>query len=59
MDGQPCDGPFIESKELIAGYTLINVKSKQEAAFRIGPSTTRGTALPEAHGRIQALPTWM
>ena len=25
------DGPFAEAKELIAGYTLIQVKSKQEA----------------------------
>src|SRR5688500_5115416 len=25
------DGPFAEAKELIAGYTLINVKSKAEA----------------------------
>ena len=25
------DGPFAESKELIAGYTMIQVKSKEEA----------------------------
>jgi hypothetical protein len=25
------DGPFTESKELIAGYTLIQVKSREEA----------------------------
>jgi hypothetical protein len=25
------DGPFAEAKELIAGYTLIQVKSKEEA----------------------------
>jgi hypothetical protein len=25
------DGPFTESKELVAGYTLIQVKSKEEA----------------------------
>ena len=25
------DGPFTEAKELIAGYTLIQVKSRQEA----------------------------
>jgi len=25
------DGPFTESKELIAGYTIINVKSREEA----------------------------
>jgi hypothetical protein len=26
------DGPFAESKELIAGYTIIQVKSREEAA---------------------------
>jgi len=34
------DGPFAETKELIAGYWIINVKSKQEAiewAKRIPP----------------------
>jgi hypothetical protein len=25
------DGPFIETKELIAGYTLIQVRSREEA----------------------------
>lgn len=25
------DGPFAESKELVAGYTIINVNSRQEA----------------------------
>lgn len=25
------DGPFIEAKELVAGYTLIQVKSREEA----------------------------
>jgi len=25
------DGPFSESKELVAGYTIINVKSREEA----------------------------
>jgi hypothetical protein len=25
------DGPFVETKELIAGYTIINVKSRAEA----------------------------
>lgn len=25
------DGPFTEAKELIAGYTIINVKSREEA----------------------------
>ncbi|MGH3517972.1 MAG: YciI family protein [Haloechinothrix sp.] len=32
-DGQPTvtDGPFTEAKELIAGFTMIEVASKQEA----------------------------
>jgi hypothetical protein len=25
------DGPFTESKELVAGYTIIQVKSREEA----------------------------
>ena len=25
------DGPFTESKEIVAGYTIINVKSREEA----------------------------
>ena len=29
--GTVLDGPFTESKELIAGYTLIQVKSREEA----------------------------
>src|SRR5262245_16499558 len=28
---QVTDGPFAETKELIAGYWMINVKSKEEA----------------------------
>jgi hypothetical protein len=33
-DGQKrtvVDGPFTETKELVAGYTIINVKSREEA----------------------------
>jgi hypothetical protein len=30
-DRQVIDGPFTESKELIAGYTLIQVRSRDEA----------------------------
>jgi hypothetical protein len=32
-DGKPSviDGPFAETKELIAGYALIEVKSREEA----------------------------
>ena len=29
--GAVLDGPFTESKELVAGYTLIQVKSREEA----------------------------
>ena len=29
--GTVIDGPFAESKELVAGYTLIQVKSREEA----------------------------
>lgn len=42
------DGPFAETKELIAGYWIINVKSKQEAIewakkipFKLLPTTER------------------
>jgi len=40
------DGPFAEAKELIAGYTIIQVKSLKRrwngrAAFPIPPSTAR------------------
>ncbi|MCE4555621.1 YciI family protein [Roseateles cellulosilyticus] len=28
---EPVDGPFAETKELIAGYTLIQVRSEEEA----------------------------
>ena len=33
LGGKPTvtDGPFVETKELIAGYWMINVKSKEEA----------------------------
>lgn len=38
------DGPFSETKELIAGYTIIDVKSKQEAVewARRFPNPYRG-----------------
>lgn len=35
-EGLLTDGPFAETKELIAGYTLIQVRSIEEADF--GPS---------------------
>ena len=42
------DGPFTESKELVAGYTIINVKSREEAIAWTkrfpNPSIDRGEA---------------
>ena len=39
------DGPFAETKELIAGYTLIQVKSREEAV-----AWTRRFPNPDMHG---------
>jgi hypothetical protein len=39
------DGPFAETKELIAGYTLIQVKSREEAL-----DWTRRFPNPDMHG---------
>ena len=39
------DGPFAETKELIAGYTLIQVKSREEAL-----AWTRRFPNPHIHG---------
>jgi hypothetical protein len=38
------DGPFLETKELIAGYTLIQVKTREEALewFKRMPSPSPG-----------------
>ena len=41
------DGPFTESKELIAGYTLIQVKSREEAM-----EWTRRFPNPSIDGRV-------
>jgi hypothetical protein len=42
------DGPFAETKELVAGYTVINVKSREEAIAWTrrfpNPSLDRGEA---------------
>lgn len=40
------DGPFAETKELIAGYTLIQVKSREEAL-----EWTRRFPNPVGHGK--------
>ena len=49
-DGKPSivDGPFAEAKELIAGYTLIQVRDKAEALewVRRWPAT-------DGHGHVQ------
>lgn len=49
-DGKPTvtDGPFAESKELIAGFTIIQVKSKEEALewVRRWPTT-------DGHGNVR------
>jgi len=48
------DGPFTETKELIAGYTLIEVKSREEAV-----EWTRRFPNPAAdgrHGEIEVRP---
>ena len=49
-DGKPSivDGPFAEAKELIAGYTLIQVRDKAEAMewVRRWPAT-------DGHGHVQ------
>jgi hypothetical protein len=36
------DGPFAETKELIAGYTLIQVKSREEAGLGASPIPRAG-----------------
>lgn len=42
------DGPFAETKELVAGYTVINVRSREEALEWTrrfpNPSIDRGQA---------------
>jgi hypothetical protein len=40
------DGPFAESKELVAGYTIIQVKSREEAM-----EWTRRFPNPSIHGK--------
>ena len=40
------DGPFAETKELIAGYWIINVKSKEEAV-------EWAKKIPAPHGKDQ------
>jgi hypothetical protein len=42
------DGPFTETKELVAGYTVINVKSKDEAIAWVKQWPTI-----DGHGNVQ------
>ncbi len=39
---QAIDGPFIESKEVLGGYWMVQVKSKEEAVDRRSPGNARG-----------------
>lgn len=59
------DGPFAEAKELVAGYTLIQVKSREEAlewtrrfpnpALRDGEIEVRRLYEPEDFGESEGL----
>ena len=43
------DGPFTESKELVAGFTILQVKSKEEAIewVKRAPNVSNGDAVVE------------
>ena len=49
QDGRPTvmDGPFAEAKELIAGYTLIQVNSREEAV-----EWMKRWPVEDAHGHV-------
>jgi hypothetical protein len=49
QDGRPTvmDGPFAEAKELIAGYTLIQVNSREEAL-----AWMKRWPVEDAHGHV-------
>ena|SRR5688572_12619357 len=49
------DGPFTESKELIAGYTLIQVKSREEALEWTRRFPNPAGAGREAHIEVRQL----
>jgi hypothetical protein len=42
------DGPFAETKELIAGFWMIQVKSKEEAIQWVSAARTRSKARPRS-----------
>ncbi|EYF00814.1 YciI family protein [Chondromyces apiculatus] len=71
--GTVVDGPFAETKELIAGFYLINVKSREEAiawalrypsgaadeVMEVRPLTAESDIPPELVARIaDVAPTW-
>jgi hypothetical protein len=49
-DGKPVviDGPFAESKEMIAGYSIIQVKSREEALEWL-----KRWPVEDAHGNVE------
>ena len=49
------DGPFSEAKELIAGYTLIEVKSREEAQEWVRRFPNPGEAEAEAEIEVRQL----
>jgi hypothetical protein len=53
------DGPFTETKELIAGFCLIEVESREEAAewgWRCIAADARGSGDPETSGLLEIRP---
>jgi len=52
------DGPFAEAKELIAGYTMIQVKSKDEAMEWPGASPIRRWTARKARSRSASCSSW-
>ena len=57
------DGPFADTKELIAGYTMIQVRSRARSrltarpATRTTPAMTRAVTAPQGE-RTGTQPTW-
>lgn len=49
------DGPFTESKELIAGYTLIQVKSREEAVEWSRRFPNPGIGAPDGHIEVRQM----
>ena len=51
---QVVDGPFTESKEIVGGYWIIEVKSKEEAIDGQDASRSKGT-VSSSSGRFRAV----